>query len=113
MPITGCATQAEPLEAPQGLALSPDGKHLYVTSVGRDAISWFTRGVGGVLTLGGCIADDDDATTFSDNCAEESGVNYDFLNHITLSPGGPASTPPTRPGWASSTTSLGTRRPER
>lgn len=86
--ITGCATQAEPLEGPSGLALSPDGKHLYVTSVGRDAITWFTRGVGGGLTLAGCLADDDDATAFSDNCAEESGVNYDFLNHITLSPGG-------------------------
>ncbi|HEX5928274.1 MAG TPA: hypothetical protein VFY48_02685 [Solirubrobacterales bacterium] len=88
VPITGCATQAEPLEAPHGLALSPDGKHLYVTSVGRDAVTWFTRGVGGGLTLAGCLADDDDATTFSDACAEESGVNYDFLNHITLSPGG-------------------------
>jgi DNA-binding beta-propeller fold protein YncE len=86
--ITGCATQAEPLEAPSGLAISPDGAHLYVTSVGRDAITWFKRGEGGALTLGGCIADDDDATAFSDNCSEESGVNYDFLNHITLSPDG-------------------------
>ena len=56
--------------------------------MGRDAITWFTRGGGGVLTLGGCLADDDDATTFSDNCAEEPGVNYDFMNHIALSPGG-------------------------
>ncbi|HXR31075.1 MAG TPA: hypothetical protein VN752_08050 [Solirubrobacterales bacterium] len=82
--IAGCATQAEPLEAPHGLALSPDGKHLYVTSVGRDAIVWFTRAAGGALTYAGCIADDDDATAFSDNCAEESGVNYDWLNHITF-----------------------------
>ncbi|HEX5609813.1 MAG TPA: hypothetical protein VFX45_06955 [Solirubrobacterales bacterium] len=88
VPITGCATQAEPLEGPSGLALSSDEKHLYVTSVGRDAITWFTRGAGGTLTLAGCLADDDDATGFSDNCAEESGVNYDFLNHITLNPGG-------------------------
>lgn len=86
--VTGCGTQAEPLSAPYGLAVSPDGKHLYATSVGRDAIVWFKREVGGALTLGGCIADDDDATTFSDNCAEESGVNYDFMNHITFSPNG-------------------------
>jgi DNA-binding beta-propeller fold protein YncE len=84
---TSCA-QAEPLSAPYGLAVSPDGKHLYATSVGRDAIVWFTRGVGGALTFAGCIADDDDATAFSDNCAEEAGVNYDFVNHITFSPNG-------------------------
>jgi DNA-binding beta-propeller fold protein YncE len=88
VPITGCGTQAEPLEGALGLALSPNEKHLYVTSVGRDAITWFTRTAGGGLTLAGCLADDDDATGFSDNCAEESGVNYDFLNHITLNPGG-------------------------
>jgi DNA-binding beta-propeller fold protein YncE len=86
--VAGCETQAEPLSAPYGMAVSPDGKHLYVTSVGRDAITWFTRGVGGALISAGCIADDDDATTFSDNCAEEAGVNYDFVNHITFSPNG-------------------------
>lgn len=86
--ITGCGTQAEPLEAPSGLAISPDGTFLYVTSVGRDAITWFKRGTGGALALAGCIADDDDATAFSDNCSEEAGVNYDFLNHITVSPNG-------------------------
>jgi DNA-binding beta-propeller fold protein YncE len=88
VPITGCATQAEPLQAAEGLVVSPDGTHLYVTSVGRDAIAWFTRAGNGTLTLAGCIADDDDTTEFSDNCTEESSVNYDFMNHITLSPGG-------------------------
>lgn len=88
VPITGCATQAEPLEGANGLAISPDGKYLYAPSIGRDAVTWFKRAVDGSLTPGGCIADDDDATAFSDSCAEESGVNYDFMNHITLSPGG-------------------------
>jgi DNA-binding beta-propeller fold protein YncE len=86
--IAGCGTQAEPLEAPSGLAISPNGAHLYVTSVGRDAIAWFKRESDGTLVLGGCISDDDDATVFSDGCAEEAGVNYDFLNHITISPNG-------------------------
>ncbi|HET9198805.1 MAG TPA: beta-propeller fold lactonase family protein [Solirubrobacterales bacterium] len=86
--VAGCGTQAEPLEAPSGLALSPDGTHLYVTSVGRDAIAWFKRGVGGTLTFGGCISDDDDATEFSDACSEEAGVDYDFLNHIAVAPNG-------------------------
>jgi DNA-binding beta-propeller fold protein YncE len=84
----GCATQAEPLLAAYGLAISPDGKHLYVTSVGRDSIAWFKREESGALTFVGCLADDDDATEFSECATQESGVNYDFLNHITFSPGG-------------------------
>ena len=89
VPTVGCANQAEPLEAPQGLAISPDGSSLYVTSVGRDAIRWFKREPDGTLTGGGCVADDDDGTEFSDTpCVEESGVNYDVLNHITISPNG-------------------------
>lgn len=86
--VTGCESQAEPLLGPAGLAVSPDGKHLYVTSIGRDAITWFTLGSGGALTLAGCISDDDDTTEFSDNCTEESGVNYDYMNSIAFNPGG-------------------------
>lgn len=86
--ITGCETQAEPLESPYGLTVSPDGKHLYATSVGRDAITWFKRAESGALTLGGCLSDDDDATAFSDACAEEAGVNYDWPNHIAFNPTG-------------------------
>lgn len=88
VPTLGCMNQAEPLEAPYGLAISPDGSYLYVTSVGRDAITWFKRGTGGSLTLAGCLSDEDDTTEFSDSCSEESGVNYDFLNHITFNPDG-------------------------
>jgi len=86
--ITGCDTQAEPLEGARGLAISPNGANLYVTSVGRDAITWFSRDSEGDLTLAGCISDDDDSTEFSDGCSEEAGVNYDFLNHVTVSPNG-------------------------
>jgi len=86
--ITGCGTQAEPLLGARGLAISPNGASLYVTSVGRDAITWFSRDSEGDLTLAGCVSDDDDATTFSDACTEEAGVNYDFLKHITVSPNG-------------------------
>jgi DNA-binding beta-propeller fold protein YncE len=85
-----CGTQAEPLAAPHGMGISPDGAYLYVTSVGRDAIRWFKREGNGTLTAGGCIADDDDATGFSDNCSEDAGVNYDFLKHITFNPDGSA-----------------------
>ncbi|HVD41483.1 MAG TPA: beta-propeller fold lactonase family protein [Solirubrobacterales bacterium] len=86
--ITGCATQAEPLSAGRGLAFSPSGANLYVTSIGRDAIAWFKRESNGSLTFVGCIADGDDATAFTDNCVEDSAANYDFMNHITVSPNG-------------------------
>jgi DNA-binding beta-propeller fold protein YncE len=83
----GCS-QLEPLQAPDGLAVSPDGKHVYVTSVGRDAIGWFKRAESGALSFGGCLSDGEDTTEFTDNCAEDSVANYNFLNHITFSPNG-------------------------
>jgi DNA-binding beta-propeller fold protein YncE len=86
--IAGCATQAEPLQAARGLAVSPDGAYLYMTSVGRDAIGWFKRGTNGALTSFGCTADGDDGTEFTESCGEDSGVDYNFLNHITFSPSG-------------------------
>jgi DNA-binding beta-propeller fold protein YncE len=87
VPVTGCGTQAQPLQAASGLAISPDGAYLYVTSVGRDAIAWFKRGAGGMLTFVACT-DDGDVAEFTDNCSEDTGVDYNFLNHITLSPDG-------------------------
>lgn len=81
----GC-TQAEPLEAARGLGVSPDGKHLYVTSVGHDAIGWFARAGDGSLTFAGCTDDGDDATEFSDSCTADTGVDYNFLKHITFGP---------------------------
>jgi DNA-binding beta-propeller fold protein YncE len=85
----GCATQAEPLQAASGLAISPDGKFLYVTSVGQDAIAWFKRDEStGTLTFVACTADGDGEAQFIDNCSKDLGVNYDFLNHIALSPDG-------------------------
>lgn len=82
---TGC-TQAEPLEAARGLGISPDGKHLYVASVGRGAIGWFTRGGDGSLTFAGCTDDGDDTTEFTEGCTEDAGVDYKFLKHIAFGP---------------------------
>ena len=84
---SGC-TQLEPLLAPNGLAVSPDGKHVYVTSVGRDAIGWFQRAENGALSFVGCLDDGDDATEFTNSCGEDTVANYDFMNHITFNPGG-------------------------
>jgi DNA-binding beta-propeller fold protein YncE len=85
---SGC-TQLEPLQAPNGLAVSPDGKHLYVTSVGRDAIGWFSRNAEtGALSFAGCLDDGEDITEFTEGCGEDPVANYNFLNHITFSPNG-------------------------
>jgi 6-phosphogluconolactonase (cycloisomerase 2 family) len=85
---SGCA-QLEPLLAPNGLGVSPDGKHVYVTSVGRDAIGWFKRDeASGILSFGGCLDDGDDVSALTDNCGEDSTANYDFMNHITFNPNG-------------------------
>lgn len=86
--IAGCGTQAEPLEAAKGLAISPNGANLYVTSVGRDAIAWFKRESNGSLTFVGCVADGDGEAAFIDQCAKDTGVNLDFPNHIAVSPDG-------------------------
>jgi DNA-binding beta-propeller fold protein YncE len=83
----GC-NKAAPLSAPYGLAISPDGLHLYVTSVGRDAITWFKRASNGSLTQAGCISDGDDTTEFTESCVEDPVANYDFMNHITFNPDG-------------------------
>jgi DNA-binding beta-propeller fold protein YncE len=88
VPQAGCATQAEPLQAASGLAISPDGKFLYVTSVGQDAIAWFKRETGGTLVFVACSADGDGEAQFIDNCSKDTAVDYNFLNHITLSPDG-------------------------
>lgn len=86
---SGGCTQLEPLQAPNGLAVSPDGKHVYVTSVGRDAIGSFKRNAeNGTLSFGGCLDDGDDATEFTSGCVEDTVANYDFMNHITFSPDG-------------------------
>jgi DNA-binding beta-propeller fold protein YncE len=86
-PVTGC-TQARPLFAARGLAISPNGAQVYVTSVGDDAITWFSRAIDGSLAFAGCLADDDDPGTATDSCSQEAGVNYDFLNSITFNPDG-------------------------
>lgn len=84
----GCANKVAPIDVPYGMAISPDGKHLYVTSVGRDAITWFGRGSGGSLVEAGCTYDGDDTSEFTEGCVKDTGVNYDFMNHITFSPDG-------------------------
>ena len=55
------------------VAVSPDGKHVYVTSTTPGAVAWFTRDAAGALTYGDSHVD----------------VNYlSFANSIAISPDG-------------------------
>jgi len=72
---------------PIQLQMSPDGKNVYVTSVGSSALTTFSRNTTtGVLTqLGGtagCIAENGDGST----CADGKGLNE--VVFVTVSPDG-------------------------
>ena len=75
-----------PLLGSRAIALSPDGKNLYVASSGSDAIAVFVRNPStGVLTQGkgiaGCIA-----AKGADGCA--TAVGLDGPNSVAVSPDG-------------------------
>ncbi len=58
--IDGCASGVG-LDGPNSVAVSPDGRNVYATSVESDAVAIFQRGPNGVLTQApgdaGCIAE--------------------------------------------------------
>jgi DNA-binding beta-propeller fold protein YncE len=56
-----CSTAPQSASAildPNGLAISPDGRTLYVTSGESAAVSWFSLGGDGTMTFQGCMSDD-------------------------------------------------------
>ena len=58
----GCGTTQQGLDGASGVAVSPDGKSVYVASFTDDAITRFDRNTTtGALTGAGCIADTGDA----------------------------------------------------
>ncbi len=59
--IAGCGTTQQGLDGAQDVAVSPDGKSVYVASFDDDAIARFDRNTTtGALTGAGCIADTGD-----------------------------------------------------
>ena len=82
-----CETTGPGLLGSEDVAVSPDGKNVYVVGNGDDAISEFTRDDHGVLTWEGCIADanDTDPTSCSDNKTAAGLINPDA---IAISPDG-------------------------
>jgi DNA-binding beta-propeller fold protein YncE len=54
---TGTANEAPRLNGARGVAVSPDGRSVYVASSTDDSISRFERGADGALTFAGCYED--------------------------------------------------------
>ncbi len=80
-----CARTARGLGTPTAAAVSPDGKSVYVTGSGDDAIVRFTRNTTtGVLTSAGCVDDND---TGSDTCAQTTN-GLDAAVSVAVSPDG-------------------------
>jgi len=87
--VTGCATSADSvLRGAASLAISPDGKYVYVAANGSQAVTVYARASDGSLTrvagTAGCV---EETNTFS--CAQ--GVHADGLEgpmSVTMSPDG-------------------------
>ena len=66
-----------------GVAVSPDGRNVYVTSIDSDAVVTFTRDSTGALTLLDCIADQ---YGFDEDCRR--GRNLSYAAAVSVSPDG-------------------------
>ncbi|MFN8112285.1 MAG: beta-propeller fold lactonase family protein [Solirubrobacterales bacterium] len=87
-PDSHCATGAENpgLYAADSVAVSPDGKSVYVASTGDGAIAMFKRNPStGALTSDGCIADSD---TFAGSGCADFADGMAAPNGIVVSPDG-------------------------
>jgi len=84
--VDQCSEEADALNAAAGVAVSPDGLDVYVTSLGDAAVTHFDRDPDtGALTFVGCIDD----TSGPETCTEDDPT--DGLNGaggITVSPDG-------------------------
>ena len=80
-----CADSADGLDGAASVAVSPDGKSLYVASFDDDAIVRFDRNITtGALTPAGCIQDNDSG---ADTCAD-SADGLDGALWVAVSPDG-------------------------
>ncbi len=83
----GACTDGRALGGSAGVAVSPDGKHVYVASFGSDSVSTFARDAAtGTLTqlagTAGCVSE----TGTAGNCAD--GIALDRTRTVVVSPDG-------------------------
>jgi sugar lactone lactonase YvrE len=72
-----------PLAGARGVAVSPDGRSLYVASVSSSSVSSFSIAPGGQLTFQGCLSDD-----AIPGCADPPGEPLKGANAVAVSPDG-------------------------
>jgi DNA-binding beta-propeller fold protein YncE len=72
-----------PIDGASDVAVSPNGRSVYVTSFAADAIAHFFRAPGGQLFYDGCLAND-----ASDGCVDLPGAPLDGARAVAVSPDG-------------------------
>ena len=80
-----CAdVDGNPIDGPQGAAVSPDGNHVYVAGQSANAIAVFGRAPQGQLTYAGCASNDGSAG----KCADVPGNAMVAPDDVVVSPDG-------------------------
>ena len=79
-----CAQTVDGLDQATAVAISEDGKSVYVAGEGDDAIVRFNRSASGALTPAGCVVDNDSLT---DDCAQTTDALND-VRDVAVSPDG-------------------------
>jgi DNA-binding beta-propeller fold protein YncE len=80
-----CAQSSDGLNGPRAVAVSADGRSVYVTASSDDSLAIFDRDTQtGALTAAGCIDDND---TGADDCAQSTD-GLDGAQTVTVSPDG-------------------------
>src|ERR1019366_4674968 len=73
-----------PLTGVDGVAVSPDGKSVYVASFGADTITHFFAAPQGQITYDGCVSDDGSGGL----CVDAPGTPLTDPNGVAVSPDG-------------------------
>jgi DNA-binding beta-propeller fold protein YncE len=82
--VQGCvALPGSPLSSAWGVAVSPDGRSVYVASYDSDSIAHFLRGSDGRLTFDGCLAN-----TAAQGCSDLPGAPLETAQGVAVSPDG-------------------------
>jgi DNA-binding beta-propeller fold protein YncE len=79
----GCVVTTHPLSSPSDVAVSPDGRFVYVASVASGSIAHYVRGSNGRLAYESCVAND-----ALPGCADLPGTPLDLPFGLALSPDG-------------------------